>query len=135
MNDNIKACRRCHRLFNWIAGPPICPNCQDAMEKKFTEVREYIREHDKASIVEVSEEVGVAVPQIQQWVREERLTFSKDSDFVLACEHCGAQILTGRFCAECKKKLAGSLSDAFNEDHDSLQRKDHGVGFLAKKRA
>ena len=129
----IKTCRRCHRLFNWITGPRVCPSCASEMDKKFLDVKEFIRDNPHAGILEVSEEMEVSVPQLQEWVREERLEFSKDSDFVLSCEHCGAPIFTGRFCADCKKKLIGGLASG-GEDKSEKPKSDcvAGMRFLRK---
>ncbi|MBR1628002.1 MAG: flagellar protein [Lachnospiraceae bacterium] len=109
---DLKTCRRCRRLFNYISGPMICPDCVDELEKKFYDVKEYIRENPKVGIKKVSIEMNVPVSQIQQWVREERLQFTEDSGIALECEKCGKNIYTGRYCDACKAKMANSLSRA-----------------------
>ena len=127
----VKACRRCHRLFNYLSGQRICPQCKKELEKKFLDVKEYVREHPKDGIMKVSEETEVSVPQILQWVKEERLQFAENSEFVLSCEHCGTQIFTGRFCKDCKKNLASGLTEAFSGDHVGLEKK-HSTGMHYK---
>ena len=52
---NVKNCRSCGKIFNYIGGMPICPTCREAADKKFQEVKDYIREHKGCSIPEVSE--------------------------------------------------------------------------------
>lgn len=79
------------------------------LDEKYAQVKEYIYDHPGASINEVSEENDVSVNQIKKWVREERLSFSEDSAVGLACEGCGKMIKTGRYCKECKMKLASEL--------------------------
>ena len=79
----VKSCRTCKRLFNYVSGPQICPACKDELEKKFYEVKEYIRENPKQGIKEIAEATGTTTQQLQQWVREERLEFSADSDMIL----------------------------------------------------
>ena len=120
---DVKTCRRCRRFFNYISGPSICPACRDELEKKFLQVKDYIREHENAGVLEVSEQNDVGVPQIQQWIREERLQFSENSDYALACEHCGAPIYTGRFCEDCKKKLIGGLNASDDTEDKSPKKK------------
>ena len=39
---NVKNCRNCGKLFNYIAGPNICPACKEEIEKKFQLFRENI---------------------------------------------------------------------------------------------
>ena len=70
----------------------ICQDCKDSMEKRFYDVKEYIRENPKCNIQEVSDAMEVSKHQIRQWVREERLQFSEDSNIALQCEKCGAKI-------------------------------------------
>ncbi|MGN0482413.1 MAG: flagellar protein [Lachnospiraceae bacterium] len=105
----IRSCKSCGRLFNYIGGPYICQECSKKLEVKFQEVREYVREHPDAPIATVSQEMDVSVKQIKQWVREERLEFSAESQMGLACEGCGKMIRTGRFCEDCKSKMASEM--------------------------
>ena len=41
---NVKNCRKCGKVFNYIGGMPICPQCREELEKKFDTVKEYIIE-------------------------------------------------------------------------------------------
>ncbi len=109
---DVRNCRKCGRMFNYVAGPPICPNCRQAAEEKFQEVKKYIEENRTATIEMISEECDVETPLIRQWIREERLEFSTDSPINFECENCGAPIKTGRYCQKCKNEMAGKLSDS-----------------------
>lgn len=119
----VKKCRMCGRLFNYLGGPRICPVCKDELEKKFIKVRDYVREHPKTTLGEISEQNDVSLEQINQWIREERLEFSKDSPVTIYCENCGAPIRTGRFCTKCKNTMASSLSDAFRKPEAPAPKK------------
>ena len=112
---NVKNCRRCRRLFNYVMGPVLCPNCKAEEEIKFQEVKKYVSENVKTGIRDVAEACDVSVQQIQQWVREERLVFADDSPMGIACERCGKMIKSGRYCAACKTDLANSLNDAIGK--------------------
>ena len=112
---DVRPCRRCKRLFNYISGQPICPECRDILEKKFVVVKEYIRENPHADIREVSEKCEVETAQIQQWIREERLEFTEDSPIKLPCENCGAMIRAGKYCEKCKASMAKNLSSAIDK--------------------
>lgn len=107
---DVRNCRSCGRLFNYLSGPPICQACREKLEDKFQQVKEYLRENPNSSIQVVSDDNEVSVAQIRQWVREERLTFSDDSPIGLPCESCGKTIKTGRFCEECKAKMKNELN-------------------------
>lgn len=109
---NVKNCRNCGRIFNYIGGMPICPACRELADKKFNEVKDYIRENKRCSIVEVSKECEVDEAQIRQWVREERLVFDTDSGIGVVCETCGVAISSGRYCDKCKAALVTGLSAA-----------------------
>ena len=72
-------CRNCKRLFNYVTGEKLCPQCKELLEKKFEEVKEYIRDNPGANINTVADECETTVKQIKKWVREARLTFADDS--------------------------------------------------------
>ncbi len=109
---NVKNCRKCGRIFNYIGGPPICPQCVQKSEEDFQKVKSYISENPGISVAATAEACEVDVQQIKQWLREERLTFASLEGSELACENCGKPILSGRFCDECKKEVAHGFADS-----------------------
>lgn len=119
-------CRNCKRLFNYITGERICPGCREALEQKFGEVKNYIRENPGKNINEVAEGCETTVKQIKIWVREERLSFTDDSLVGLECERCGKLIHSGRFCATCAGGLADAMTDAYKVQQ--VARKKTGAG-------
>ncbi|HOO27359.1 MAG TPA: flagellar protein [Lachnospiraceae bacterium] len=112
---NIRNCRKCGKLFNYISGQPICPACREEMEEKFQEVKQYVQNNRDTSIPAVAEACDIEESQIRQWVREERLVFAEGSAFGIECESCGAMIKTGRFCDKCKAEMVNSLSGAIKK--------------------
>lgn len=120
---DVRNCRGCGKLFNYFQGPPLCPTCISALEKKFDEVKQYVYDHPKADIAEVSEVCSVSVQQIKQWIREERLAFADDSVIGIDCEGCGAVIKTGRFCKACKDKLAKGFQELYPTPKTEQQKK------------
>lgn len=109
---NVRNCRNCGRIFNYVTGIMICPACKESMEAKFQEVKVYIQDHKGVGINEVAEACDVETAQIRQWLREERLEMTSESSIYLNCESCGAPIRSGRFCDKCKGNLTKGLSDA-----------------------
>ena len=89
---DVKNCKSCGRLFNYMSGPVMCPNCQ-----------------------QVAEAMDVSVKQIKQWIREERLALSQPSADGILCEHCGTPICSGRFCDKCKVTMQNTLSSALDK--------------------
>ena len=120
----VKNCRGCGRLFNYMGGVRLCPACRDELENKFQQVKKYIYDNKDASISQVAEDNDVSVQQINQWVREERLAFGDESLVGLECESCGALIKTGRFCEECKKKMAHDLGNLYHKEEHVDRKKD-----------
>ena len=116
---NVRNCRNCGRLYNYISGIVICPACKESLEAKFQEVKEYIREHKGAGIQEVAEACDVETAQIRQWLREERLEVTENSALFLNCESCGTPIRSGRYCDKCKTELTRDLNGILK---DSQQR-------------
>ena len=106
----VRNCRGCGRLFNYMHGQQLCPACLAELEDKFQKVKEFLREYPKAPLNEIAEQNDVSVKQIKQWVREERLTFTEESQITLECDMCGGKVLTGRFCVKCRSNLHNELS-------------------------
>ncbi len=109
---DVRNCRSCGRIFNYVAGPFICQVCREKMEEKFQEVKEYIRQHPGVGISEVSRACDVEPSQIQQWLREERLEVTENSAIYLSCENCGTNIRSGRFCDKCKANMTKEFKSA-----------------------
>ncbi len=111
---DIRNCKNCGRMFNYM-GSPVCPNCVNTLEDVFQQVKKYVEDNPGANIQTVAEENEVSVHQIRQWIRQERLAFSDDSQVGLNCEKCGTLIKTGRFCDQCKMNLGNAFADAIRE--------------------
>ena len=115
-NMNVRNCRKCGRIFNYVGGPPVCPKCREDQEVKFQAVKKFIQENHGADINEVAEACEVEMSQIRQWIREERLQFADDSPIRIPCEGCGAMIQAGRFCDKCKAQMTQEFNHAIGRD-------------------
>lgn len=120
---DVRNCKSCGKLFNYIGGNPICTECAKGLEVKFDEVKQYIYDHPGAGIQEVSEEMDVTVAQIRKWLKEERLSFSESSEIALECERCGKRILTGRFCKLCKDSMSKDLGNLYQKEPEKKVQK------------
>ena len=67
---NVRNCRKCGRIFNYVMGPIVCPRCKEEQENKFQEVKKYVQDNRGADIHEVATECDVDPSQIRQWIRE-----------------------------------------------------------------
>lgn len=124
----VRNCRGCGRLFNYLQGQQMCPACMADLEDKFQSVKEFLRENPKAPLNVIAEKNDVSVKQIKQWVREERLTFTEESQITLECEACGGKVLTGRFCDKCRTSLQNELSSAYKRPAATLAPKKNASG-------
>lgn len=131
---DIINCKKCGRLFQSISSKKICPVCEKALEDKFTEVREYIRDNPDVTIMEVSREMEVSVEQIKQWVREERLLFTDAHGSGIQCVHCGIPIATGKYCAKCKAEIAHTLENAYDKPKVTLAQQSPTASAKGKMR-
>lgn len=120
----VRNCKGCGKLYNYLSGPPLCPSCAKALDLKFEEVKEYVYDHPRVDMQEVSEVMEVSIAQIKQWIRDERLSFAEDSMIGIECEGCGVTIRTGRHCKACKDKLAKGLTDLYQPEKPVQKPKD-----------
>ncbi len=124
----VKVCKNCRRLFKYIYGPELCPDCagrrsdtdQEAPkgekksilkplvmeeEKKLDQVKEYILSHPRATVAQIAEANEVSANRLLDWVREERLEFSDDSEYAwFRCASCGTKIKSGVYCFRCRPR-------------------------------
>ena len=116
----VRNCKQCNKVFNYIGGVPICPECVKKSEDKFEDVKKYIYDHPRCGMQEVATEMEISIAQIRKWLREERLSFSEDSDIALSCEKCGKKILTGRYCKGCKDTMASQFGGLYKKEEPKI---------------
>lgn len=122
---DIRNCKRCNRLFQYITGRMICPACKEEEEKDFQKVKDYLYEHPKASMAEVSQETGVPLSEIKHFLREGRLIITPDSPMGIDCEKCGALIKTGRFCEKCAIELERDVRLASDSLRSPIEKRSY----------
>lgn len=108
---DIRNCKICGSMFQYV-GNPVCPNCYRELENKLQEVKKYIDEHERVTVMQVSEELDIPVKQIRRWIQEERLMFAPGVDTGLVCSKCGLPIESGNMCAKCKESLKNAFTEA-----------------------
>ena len=125
---DVRNCRKCGKVFNYIGGVPVCPQCKQQQEEDFQKAKEFIRANPNTTVAVVAEECEIDIQMIRQWLREERLTFGSLESSDLVCENCGTKILSGRFCDKCKSSVAKGLTDAIKkpEIEKPVQKKEPG---------
>ena len=51
---DVRNCRGCGRLFNYLQGPHLCPACMQKLEEKFSQVKDYLEDNPHATIPEIA---------------------------------------------------------------------------------
>lgn len=106
----VKSCYGCGRLFQYISGSALCPECKKKEEDMFQRVRKYLMKKPGASLYELNRETEVSVVFIEKFIREGRIQVAQESPIRLTCEKCGEPIRTGKLCDTCKKKLMDNIN-------------------------
>ena len=52
---DVRNCRQCHKIFNYVAGAVICPKCREENEVKFQKSKKHESEHKDITIKEMAE--------------------------------------------------------------------------------
>ena len=132
---DIRYCKICGALFQYN-GSRVCPKCEKVLEDKLTEIKEYLREHTRATVMEVSDEFDVPVKQIHQWIQEERLMFAPGVSTGLVCQRCGIPIDSGKLCKKCANGLSQELNQAQKKTgvcmNDNRMQNPNGKMHLSK---
>lgn len=129
---DVRNCKRCGRVYNYIGGAPLCSSCREKDEEDFKIVKEYLYKNPGASVSEVSDVLDIAVEKIKRFLKEGRLEIIGDEgNMFLECENCGKAIKTGRFCPECERELksdfqrtAKKLSVKFEEEEKGKEKEN-----------
>lgn len=137
---DVRNCRRCGKIYNYIGGAPICPACKQQDEEDFQRVKEYLYQNRGASVNQVSTDLDISVEKIKRYLKEGRLEITSDEgNLILECENCGKAIKSGRFCPECERQLETgfrSVASQIQGELDSLSSdtgmKGIGMRYLNK---
>ncbi len=118
---DAKVCVRCKRMFTYLGyGHFYCPMCKKADEEDFRKVKDYIFEHGTAPAMEVSENTGISLERINQYLKEGRLEIPENSPIFIKCEMCSVDIRSGRLCPECASKLSHAMREKMDFDDEQI---------------
>lgn len=106
----LKSCSRCKKLFSYIAGKRICPECKENEEKLFDDVKNYIRDNPKANFKQIHQDLGASPKLLQEFIASGRLLLSDSSPLTLSCQICGELISKGKVCDKCNAGMINELN-------------------------
>lgn len=124
LDKNVVKCKKCGKWFKeYMHNSELCPSCMSLDASDFDKVRLYLYEHDIATAIELSENTGVSVEQIERYLRHGRLEIPENSPIFIKCERCGADIRSGRFCSDCSVSMSNALRMELNFDESQVGEK------------
>lgn len=136
---DVRNCRKCGKIYNYIGGPPICPVCKQADEVDFQRVKEYLYEYPGATMTQVSTELDISIEKIKRFLKEGRLEITgEEGNLILECENCGKSINSGRFCEACERELAAGFRNVAGQmksvldNAPGLAKSDFAVRYIKK---
>ena len=83
-------------------------------QKDFEKVKEYLEENGKTPAFIISEDTGVSVDIINEFLRNGRIEIPEGELSYIQCEKCGQSIRYGRFCPHCALSLSKDIQSALN---------------------
>lgn len=131
---SAKNCARCGKVFNYVAGAPLCSLCKEEDEKDYKRVKEYLYDHHGATITEVSIALDISVKKLKRFLREGRIEIIEGMNLLLECESCGAPIKSGQYCDACAKELADGFKAVTKQPNNHQAAQTDGFKKIAKMR-
>lgn len=102
---SLMNCKRCGKLIPKVP-TGLCTQCVNEEQDEYRLVRDYVRKHPEARVMQVSRETGVSVARIYELVRQGKLVaLSPESDLAVECVICGKRIVTGQVCKQCQREM------------------------------
>ena len=100
--DMMPRCPDCGIHMKYIYGEMFeCPVCHRQEQTQFGKVRSYLEEHGPQPAMVISNETGVPVNVIDNFLRQGRIEIPDGSPVYIKCQSCGADIRYGRYCPDC----------------------------------
>jgi flagellar operon protein (TIGR03826 family) len=124
--DKLRNCPRCDDLFVIITRN-LCPACVHQELKELETCHEFLRSQDneRSTIVEMSEQTGVSISQITQFILDKRIFVEDNPNMSYPCDSCEKLIRSGRFCVSCTSEwertveLGDNTNSAINAKRES----------------
>jgi uncharacterized protein len=116
--NNLGNCIKCGKLFLKIRD--ICQDCFQKQEDQFVLVNDYLRNHKNSTIQDVSDETGVSIAQIRQFILANRIQVHYFPNLYYPCDTCGSQIKEGKKCHSCLATI-NELSKQIEKVHTNTE--------------
>ncbi|SDJ91820.1 hypothetical protein [Natronincola ferrireducens] len=101
----LRNCAKCGKMIKYTGeGEVLCGKCITLEGDPYRRIREYVYNHQGATIQETSEATGVSSTLILKYLKEGRLSLMDKKSLMRHCEECGVVIEKGSICGICLKK-------------------------------
>ena len=115
--SKMKYCPDCGiKMIYKHAGIYECPQCGKMDKDDFCKVKTFLDENGPTPAAIVSQETGVPMITINEFLRLGKVEIPENSEVFIKCEMCGTDIRYGRYCPECIKSLSKKIRGALAED-------------------
>lgn len=115
-SGDVLVCKSCKKLFqNRGMGFGYCAVCMAEDEELLLQVKNYVKEHETATALEVCNETGISEKRLLGYLEDRRLLLPKDSRIYGKCQMCGAQIREGKYCMNCVSDLKENIRELWGE--------------------
>lgn len=105
MSREVRNCRRCGKIFVYV-GVPVCRDCLAKEEEQYNVVKRYVDGHPGSGVQETSDETGVPVDVVVEFLRRGLLVTQSGPAGQLVCVVCKKPITKGKLCPKCEEALA-----------------------------
>lgn len=107
--DNVGNCPECGKLYIKTAAG-MCPDCYRLEQENEDIVVSYVRDNPKSSVEGIHEATGVKEKTIFKMIKNGR--FMDEFQVSYPCEQCGADIVQGRLCYDCNRRILKDIQDS-----------------------
>lgn len=103
----FKTCKNCAMVFQYMgSGEELCSACKKQEDKDLEMVQKYLMTNSSAKAEEIVERTGVSEGSILRMVKSGKINIDSVFKPTLTCNMCGLSIQSGRYCADCERKMA-----------------------------
>lgn len=123
----VRNCRSCGRLFNYMGGAPLCPACQKKLEEKFQEVKAFLEENPNSSVETVAEELDVSVKQTGSGFARSVCHFPWQEQTALSVRPAGSRSAREDFARSARTIWRTRLQSRFISRSRRSRRRQSGI--------
>lgn len=135
LSNKFSECKACGGKMEYLySGIYKCGDCKAMKMDDFGKIRTFLDKEGPTPAVIISQETGVPLDIINDYLRHGRLEIPEGSSHYIKCEKCKVDIRFGRYCPECVAQLAGAIKQSFLVEEIGERPKETGkMRYLDKR--